>query len=213
MNIIFYRFTQILFILFLTKPTWAQCPNSANVDYGDCEMLIGWTWDGNDCILNPDAILPEVDFILYFGENGNYSLQINITMYNNVDSFEDCISPDPDNSCSYDQSMYPNCLCTIEQGDEGEWGIVTLENIESLCLDESHYNNCAGAQDEDDANNADWVCCDCNCVDFENMDCMANDEACIDNLDCEGDDDDYQDICTPFTIDDDILSLFFGCVR
>ena len=49
MNIKIYPFTQLLFILFLTGVTWGQCPNTAIDDYGDCEMLIGWAWNGNDC--------------------------------------------------------------------------------------------------------------------------------------------------------------------
>ena len=49
MNIKIYPLTQLLFILFLTGVTWGQCPNTAIDDYGDCEMLIGWTWNGSDC--------------------------------------------------------------------------------------------------------------------------------------------------------------------
>ena len=27
----------------------SQCPSTSTGDYGDCEMAMGWTWNGNDC--------------------------------------------------------------------------------------------------------------------------------------------------------------------
>jgi len=42
-------FIQLIIIFFGVGFLFSQCPNSANEDYGDCEMLIGWTWNGTDC--------------------------------------------------------------------------------------------------------------------------------------------------------------------
>jgi len=27
----------------------SQCPSTSTGDYGDCEMAMGWTWNGTDC--------------------------------------------------------------------------------------------------------------------------------------------------------------------
>ena len=48
MNIKFY--TKILLLaIFMNGISLAQCPTSTTGDYGDCEMAMGWTWNGADC--------------------------------------------------------------------------------------------------------------------------------------------------------------------
>ena len=36
----------------------------------------------------------------------------------------------------------------------------------------------------------DWVCCDCDCMDYDDMECLADDEDCLENLVCDDDEED-----------------------
>ena len=59
-------------------------------------------------------------------------------------------------------------------------------DMESGWTGDDDYTVCAGMSSED----PDWVCCDCNCMDFDDMECMADDEDCLENLECGDDEDD-----------------------
>ena len=49
MNINFYN--KIFIITFFVYGfSLTNCPSTTSEDYGDCEMAIGWTWSGEDCI-------------------------------------------------------------------------------------------------------------------------------------------------------------------
>ena len=39
----------ILTVFLILGFTYSQCPSTTTGDYGDCEMAMGWTWNGNDC--------------------------------------------------------------------------------------------------------------------------------------------------------------------
>jgi len=48
------------------------------------------------------------------------------------------------------------------------------------------YTVCGGMSSDD----PDWVCCDCDCMDYDDMECLADDEDCLENLVCDDDDED-----------------------
>ena len=39
-----------LVFLFLSITTATECPNLTNVNFGPCMMIIGWGWNGDDCV-------------------------------------------------------------------------------------------------------------------------------------------------------------------
>ena len=47
------------------------------------------------------------------------------------------------------------------------------------------YTVCGGMSSDD----PDWVCCDCDCMDYDDMECLADDEDCLENLVCDDDED------------------------
>ena len=47
-NITLYQ--SIIFLQFFLGFSFSQCPNISYENYGECEMLIGWTWDETNCI-------------------------------------------------------------------------------------------------------------------------------------------------------------------
>ena len=76
-------------------------------------------------------------------------------------------------------------------------------DMESGWTGDDDYTVCAGMSSED----PDWVCCDCNCMDFDDMECMADDEDCLENLEC-GDDGDDNESSQLFIMNFDFMNFF-----
>ena len=134
-NYIYVKF--LFFLLLMFGLANSQCPSTSTGDYGDCEMAMGWTWNGADC-----AFVSGCGSITNSGDD--YSEYI-------FQNYDDCISTCEDENSPGDVNedgslnvvdivliigyIVGNNAFSVEQiniGDYSEDGVLNVVDIVSL---------------------------------------------------------------------------------